>query len=109
LALGLVISENGVIFKVKFIKDSMTIGRSNSADINLEDSFSSGVHCILYKDDGKIILEDLESTNGTFLNNQKVDKSPFYIDDLLRIGDVFIKLDESKLNKGEKELYKKPT
>ncbi|MDA8196923.1 MAG: FHA domain-containing protein [Actinomycetota bacterium] len=54
----------------------VTIGRSSGCTISIsEDEFSSSVHCRLTKTDSDFLIEDLGSTNGTFLNGELV-KSP---------------------------------
>lgn len=51
---------------------TQTIGRSNEADIVFHDNLVSRVHCRLSWEEGKWFLEDLESTNGTWMVGQRV-------------------------------------
>jgi pSer/pThr/pTyr-binding forkhead associated (FHA) protein len=83
----------------------LTIGRENSNDIFLEhDTFISRHHARLIWDDGRWILEDLLSTNGTFIENaddflkdrqitQKVDLQD---GQLFRIGRTWLMLETVK-------------
>jgi putative nucleotidyltransferase with HDIG domain len=62
------------------------IGRANDADIQLLDRGVSRHHAAFYIKDGHIILEDLGSANGTFLNGQRVKHSIIGNGDIIRIG-----------------------
>ena len=44
--------------------DSLTIGRSSSADLTLADQFLSRQHARLFREDGELLVEDLGSRNG---------------------------------------------
>ncbi|QCB93286.1 FHA domain-containing protein [Cellulomonas shaoxiangyii] len=49
---------------------SYTVGRSPQADIHVDDEYASPLHARLYQDDaGQVWVEDLASTNGTFVND----------------------------------------
>jgi pSer/pThr/pTyr-binding forkhead associated (FHA) protein len=50
----------------------ITIGRANDATLMLNDDYASTRHARLFPQDGQWIVEDLGSTNGTFLDRQKV-------------------------------------
>lgn len=67
----------------------LTIGRSAEADVRIEDRFASGVHARVYGRGAGYYLEDMNSTNGTFLNGQTLEgEAP--LSDLaeIRIGDT---------------------
>ena len=64
------------------------LGRGDQAEIRLEDPYASGRHARLSVQGGRVILEDLGSTNGTFLNEEEVaGPQPLHQGDRLRIGD----------------------
>ena len=67
----------------------LSIGRSTDADVRIEDRFASQVHARVYSRKGSYRLEDLGSTNGTFLNGEQV-KGEVELRDLdeIRIGDT---------------------
>ncbi len=50
----------------------VTIGRDVACDITVDDGYSSQVHARLFSEDGRHLLEDLGSTNGTYLNRQRI-------------------------------------
>jgi hypothetical protein len=69
------------------IGDSATLGRGN-VEIKLEDPFASSRHARLIREGPVMVLEDLGSTNGTFLNGEPVDgPQPLHPGDRIRIGD----------------------
>jgi pSer/pThr/pTyr-binding forkhead associated (FHA) protein len=66
----------------------VTVGRSNGCAIpTTYDSYSSTVHARLYRSGGQIWVEDLGSTNGTFVNSERISQpSRLAKGDLLQIG-----------------------
>ncbi len=71
----------------------ITIGRSTSSDVSLNDTFLSSEHARLERRGNEWILEDLRSTNGTFLNGFEVcDATSVNNGDIIRIGRVELKL-----------------
>ena len=64
------------------------LGRGDDADIVLEDSFASSRHARLVPHGDVIVLEDLGSTNGTYLNEEPLrGPQPLHPGDRIRIGD----------------------
>ena len=67
----------------------LTIGRSTECDVRIEDRFASGVHARLFSRSGGYYVEDMGSTNGTFLNGAQLSgESPLTDLDEVRIGDT---------------------
>jgi hypothetical protein len=67
----------------------LSIGRSPQADIRIEDRFASGIHARLYSRGPTYYVEDMNSTNGTFLNDAQLTGEATIGDlDVLRIGDT---------------------
>jgi pSer/pThr/pTyr-binding forkhead associated (FHA) protein len=70
------------------LSDGALLGRGDSADIRLEDTFASSSHARLVAQGDVIVLEDLGSTNGTFLNGEPLrGPQPLHVGDSIRIGD----------------------
>ena len=67
-----------------------TVGRANRSDFILDVAMVSRVHCRLTNDaGGELTVEDLDSTNGTFVNDRRVRRSAsLSAGDRLRIGRV---------------------
>ncbi len=51
---------------------SVTFGRSKECDINTTDSRASRRHCSVTRENGKLVIADLGSSNGTFVNGVKI-------------------------------------
>ena len=67
----------------------LTIGRSTEADVRIEDRFASGIHSRLFSRSGGYYVEDMGSTNGTYLNGARLDGESVLGDlDEVRIGDT---------------------
>ena len=70
------------------IGDGAVLGRGDQAEIRLEDPFASSRHARLVRQGGIVVLEDLGSTNGTYLNEELLTgPQPLHRGDRLRIGD----------------------
>jgi pSer/pThr/pTyr-binding forkhead associated (FHA) protein len=55
------------------VGDEITVGRATGCQIALaDDTYVSQLHARVFRKDGQVFLEDLGSTNGTFLNRKKV-------------------------------------
>lgn len=67
-----VISADGNSHNVPLLSSPFTIGRSENADITLDDNFASGKHARFYYNSGCWFIEDTGSTNGTFMNNERL-------------------------------------
>ena len=67
-----------------------TVGRANRSDFILDAALVSRVHCRLLTDArGDLTVEDLDSTNGTFVNDQRVSgRAALSAGDRLRVGRV---------------------
>jgi pSer/pThr/pTyr-binding forkhead associated (FHA) protein len=76
------------------LKDQqITIGRANDATLVLNDDYASSRHARLFPQDGQWIVEDLGSTNGTYLDRQKVTQpTPVPPGVPIRIGKTVLEL-----------------
>jgi pSer/pThr/pTyr-binding forkhead associated (FHA) protein len=75
------------------LRDSVTIGRAASCDLVVSDNYVSNVHARIFAKDGAYWLEDLGSTNGTYVNRGKV-TAPVAIGpgDEVRVGKATLEL-----------------
>jgi pSer/pThr/pTyr-binding forkhead associated (FHA) protein len=69
------------------------MGRGNDVTLPLGDDYSSGRHARLFSQNGQWFVEDLGSTNGTFLGRAKVSRpEPVSVGVQIRIGKTVIEL-----------------
>jgi len=68
----------------------MLIGRTGQSGILIDDSSVSREHALIERKDGRFILEDLKSTNGTFINGELVDVRVLNHGDKIRIGNTVL-------------------
>jgi hypothetical protein len=72
-ASALVIVKSETLAGQRFaIGTPVVVGRSDDADIVLDDSYASDFHFRIGQQEGKIVLSDLGSTNGTYVNGRRV-------------------------------------
>ena len=84
--------EPGTTFDVS---DGVTFGRSDGVDIRVEDPFASSAHARIFDRGGFMYLEDMGSTNGTYLNGRQVKNAErLKMADTIRIGDSEYRYEE---------------
>jgi hypothetical protein len=67
---------------------NLVLGRGEQAEIRLEDPFASARHARIYEQGNIVVIEDLGSTNGTYLNEELLETPrPLHPGDRVRIGD----------------------
>jgi hypothetical protein len=73
--------------------DEMTVGRAAGCQVTLDDTYCSGLHARLFKRDGQLMVEDLGSTNGTYLNRSRV-SGPMLVrrGDRLQVGNTVLEV-----------------
>ena len=67
-----VVPADGLPFEHLFAGDSLIVGRSSSAGLAIADRFLSRQHSRIFRDGGRVLVEDLGSRNGTLLNGEPV-------------------------------------
>jgi len=67
------------------------LGSEAGADVHLNDPTVSGKHASLRHKDGKFFLTDLDSSNGTFLNDKEAAKEELHDNDVIRAGEMVLK------------------
>ncbi|HVM40553.1 MAG TPA: FHA domain-containing protein [Acidimicrobiia bacterium] len=76
------------------VGDELTLGRATSCQISLpDDHFVSQLHARVYMRDGEVYVEDLGSTNGTYLNRQRLTHAmPVTKGDRIQVGKTVLEL-----------------
>jgi hypothetical protein len=77
----------GQVFNLS-LESVTSIGRAKANDIVLEDVAISSQHCRVRPENGSFVVHDLRSTNGTFLNERRVTRSPLTSGDILKVGET---------------------
>ena len=70
------VSRSDVAGGDRLFTDSFSIGRDESCDVQVDSSLASRRHVEVSFADGSWVIQDLESTNGTFVDGRKIDKVP---------------------------------
>jgi pSer/pThr/pTyr-binding forkhead associated (FHA) protein len=88
----MIVSIDGVVIKeVQLTKDRTTLGRRPYNDIVIDNLAVSGEHAVLQMTGNEVYLEDLNSTNGTYINGKAVKKQLLQNNDTVEIGKYKIK------------------
>ena len=88
----LVVSLDGVVIKeVQITKDKTTLGRRPYNDIVIDNLAVSGEHAVLQMVGQDVFIEDLNSTNGTYINGKAVKKQLLAHNDTVEVGKYKIK------------------
>lgn len=88
----MIVSIDGVVIKeVQLTKDRTSLGRRPYNDIVIDNLAVSGEHAVLQMSGNDVFVEDLNSTNGTYLNGKAVKKQQLNNGDTVEIGKYKIK------------------
>jgi diguanylate cyclase (GGDEF)-like protein len=107
-----IIGGNEIDFGKHFLleKNKILLGRDDTNDIGINDEKISKIHCeitVIKNSQGieQIIIKDLDSTNGIYVNNELIDHSTLHAGDKIQIGDTVLRL--SYNDELEKEYHAK--
>ena len=105
----LVVSLDGVVIKeVQLTKDKTTLGRRPYNDIVIDNLAVSGEHAVLQMVGQDVFIEDLNSTNGTYINGKAVKKQLLQHNDTVEIGKYKIKYLSVESSDYEKTMIIRP-
>ena len=106
----MIVSIDGVVIKeVQLIKDRTTLGRRPYNDIVIDNLAVSGEHAVLQMTGNEVYLEDLNSTNGTYVNGKAAKKQLLQNADVIEVGKYKIKFVNEAAEQGfEKTMMVKP-
>lgn len=94
---GLIDTTTGEVYALT--RDVMIIGKSQTANIVIENRYVSRRHLRITKEDGEYYIEDLNSKNGTFLNEERImpeEKVPIEVGDTLKLAATVLIFDVIK-------------
>lgn len=80
---GILIAPDGQRIE---LEDEMLFGRAQECDVILQDTWCSRRHAKIVRTEAGYEIEDLQSTNGTFVNEEKVERRALKTGDALRLG-----------------------
>ncbi len=81
---------------------TLLIGRSRDVHLRVHDHLLSRKHCALTRAADQVILSDLNSSNGTYVNGEKIWTRPLQIDDIIEFGKtVMVMFDGEGWNRGD--------
>jgi pSer/pThr/pTyr-binding forkhead associated (FHA) protein len=90
----LVIQNQGMAGRAcELLTDRTTIGRVDDNTFHIADASVSSHHCEVHLRGNEIFIRDLNSTNGTFINNDKINEGSLKPGQTLRLGQVELKLE----------------
>ena len=102
----MIVSIDGVVIKeVQLTKDRTTLGRRPYNDIVIDNLAVSGEHAVMQMSGAEVFLEDLNSTNGTYVNGKAIKKQQLKNGDTVEIGKYKIKF----VHDGAVENFEKTT
>src|SRR6202521_5487429 len=87
--------ENKLVKEVPIGSRPVTIGRSPDNDLPVDNLAVSNYHARVYFEAGRLVVEDLDSLNGTFVNDLRVERATLHDGDSIWIGKHHIKVDAS--------------
>jgi len=83
----IILTKGGKILQeIALVKERITIGRRAHNDVIIEHASISGEHAVLYTNFGEVLLEDLNSTNGTEVNGQPIRKHFLWDQDVVELA-----------------------
>jgi pSer/pThr/pTyr-binding forkhead associated (FHA) protein len=90
----LVVLSEGLTGRTHELKaDRTTLGRLEDNSFQVPDSSVSSHHCEILLRGNEVLIKDLDSTNGTFINNERVSEAVLKPSQILRLGQVEIRLE----------------
>jgi pSer/pThr/pTyr-binding forkhead associated (FHA) protein len=106
----MIVSIDGVVIKeVQLTKERTTLGRRPYNDVVIDNLAVSGEHAALQMNGNEVMVEDLNSTNGTYVNGKAVKKQALQNGDTIEVGKYKIKfVNEAEAPGFDKTMLFKP-
>lgn len=89
----LIVSYNGSIVQ-EFVLDATRtlLGRSAMSDVVIDNQYVSKHHALLVRSEGAVLIVDLKSRNGTYVNSERIKSRVLRNNDIVSLGDYRIKM-----------------
>ena len=97
--------EEGENFEHRIKRTPQLLGRSPGADIQVDGPYISSEHITIEITENGVLVRDVGSSNGTYLNGNLIDEDYLYVDDVLDLGGVQIILDKKSMSARERQIY----
>jgi pSer/pThr/pTyr-binding forkhead associated (FHA) protein len=75
----------------------MSLGGYKANDLVLDDVAVSSQHCRIRPEDGRFVVHDLKSTNGTFVNDRRIARHALVEGDVVKIGETWLQFRTDQL------------
>src|SRR5688572_26942010 len=90
-----VLGQDGEVFHTaEFVKEKIVLGRILSADLRIDDPRVSRIHALIEVRGGAILLTDLASSHGTWVNGQKIVETKVNFGDKIKIGFIELRIEK---------------
>ena len=97
--------KEAAVKEIVLDKEITTIGRKQDNDIVIDNQAVSGHHALIKTEGDALLLEDLSSLNGTYLNSQKVSKAELFNGDVILIGVHTLDVHSDKERETDKKAF----
>lgn len=88
------LADGKVVHSSEFVKDKIVLGRVLSADLRIDDPRVSRIHALIEVKGNSIVITDLASSHGTFVNGKKVLEEKLNFGDTIRLGFSDLKIEK---------------
>jgi hypothetical protein len=92
----IILNPDHPVAKVELRDGASTLGRNEGSDIPLNHATLSGRHCRLEVAGDRVTVFDLGSTNGTYIDDQRIEEAELQVGQTLRLGDLPMQLAERR-------------
>ena len=99
--------DNQVLAEYNMTKERYTVGRLPDNDVRIDNPAVSGHHSLIINILNDSFLEDLNSTNGTYVNGKLIKKHALQDGDVLTIGHHQIRFEDEQLNDPDQDEFEK--
>jgi pSer/pThr/pTyr-binding forkhead associated (FHA) protein len=101
----LVVLSEGLTGRSHELKaESTSVGRVEDNVFQIPDPSVSSHHCEILLKGGEVIIRDLNSTNGTFINGKQITEAPLKPSQILRLGQVEVRLEGDQTGTSQKKM-----